>query len=192
MYTVSRRLHRRCTCRPRRLPHTHRLSPLSLRCTCTVSPLSAYGVHALSAVTPTYPCTVRSRIRIPCTPRPGPLTVPRNCPSPLGLTVHTYVSARIDTQMRCSSHSGARSRQNSLRSSARIHIAKRMCSRSRSHSPRQSAMPRAASSTYRLAPGDERGWYEEILREEIGSVDEGEGAGDDRGGARASGGSWSS
>ncbi|KAF8505178.1 hypothetical protein JB92DRAFT_3122627 [Gautieria morchelliformis] len=41
------------------------------------------------------------------------------------------------------------------------------------HSPRQSAMPRAASST-----------------EEIGSVDEGEGVGDDRGGARASSGWW--
>ncbi|KAF8464757.1 TB2/DP1, HVA22 family-domain-containing protein [Gautieria morchelliformis] len=56
----------------------------------------------------------------------------------------------------------------------------------------QSAMPRAASSTYLPAPGDERGRYEEIRREEVESVDEGEGVGDDRGGAGASGGSWSS
>ncbi|KAF8471539.1 hypothetical protein JB92DRAFT_3054539 [Gautieria morchelliformis] len=60
------------------------------------------------------------------------------------------------------------------------------------HGEAYSAMPRAASSTYRLAPGDERGRCEEICREEIGSMDEGEGAGDDRGRAMASGGSWSS
>jgi receptor expression-enhancing protein 1/2/3/4 len=54
-----------------------------------------------------------------------------------------------------------------------------------------SAMPRAASSTYLPAPGDERGRYEEIHREDIESVDEGESFGDGRGGAGANG-SWSS
>ncbi|KAF8526411.1 hypothetical protein JB92DRAFT_2873046 [Gautieria morchelliformis] len=47
------------------------------------------------------------------------------------------------------------------------------------HGEAPSARSRAASSTYLLAPGDERR-----------RVDEGEGAGDDRGGARASSGSW--
>ncbi|KAF8462243.1 hypothetical protein JB92DRAFT_3068975, partial [Gautieria morchelliformis] len=72
-------------------------------------------------------------------------------------------------------------RQSSLRSRPRIHMAKRLYSRS---AARYFLVPHdtvrqvtAASSTYLLAP-------------EIGSVDEGEGAGDDRGGARASSGSW--
>ncbi|KAF8529359.1 hypothetical protein JB92DRAFT_707718 [Gautieria morchelliformis] len=102
------------------------------------------------------------------------------------------------TQMRCSSHSSARSRQSSVRSRPRIHMAKRLYSRSRSplpprfplHSP--PTMRCAASSTYLLAPGYERGRYVKIRREEIESVDECEGAGDievgrgravDRGGA---------
>ncbi|KAF8478792.1 hypothetical protein JB92DRAFT_3045819, partial [Gautieria morchelliformis] len=77
---------------------------------------------------------------------------------------------------------------------SRIHIARRLYSRSRSPPPPNShynsAMPRVASSTYRLAPGDERGRDEEIRREEIESVDEGEDVGDGRGGAGASSGSW--
>ncbi|KAF8509132.1 hypothetical protein JB92DRAFT_2948320 [Gautieria morchelliformis] len=63
------------------------------------------------------------------------------------------------------------------------------------HSPRQSAMPRGASSTYRLAPGDERGLYEQFAGKRLevwmkarvlGTIEVGRGRAVDRG--RASGG----
>lgn len=54
-------------------------------------------------------------------------------------------------------------------------------------------LPRPASSTYLPAPGDERGRYEEIRRDEVESDNESRSSGDRRGGAGAGGGgSWAS